>query len=114
MGGAPEERDNTVMDSDESKSWGMASVHVRNFKSLVDLELKLAPFTCLIGLNGAGKSTVLQFVDFLAQQARGDLKGWLAERGWKAADLNSRLVPRKNIDFRVSARPSAAVGDGVW
>ncbi len=69
------------------------SIYAHNFKSLVDFNLELAQFTCLIGLNGAGKSTVLQLVDFLAQQARGDLKGWLAERGWKAADLNSRLTP---------------------
>lgn len=78
------------------------SITARNFKSLVDFKLDLAKFTCLIGLNGAGKSTVLQFVDFLAQQVRGDIEGWLEERQWKAKDLKSQLTKKKNtIDFSV-------------
>jgi ABC-type branched-subunit amino acid transport system ATPase component len=69
---------------------------------LIDFRLDLAKFTCLIGLNGAGKSTVLQFIDFLAQQVRGDIKGWLEERHWEAKDLKSQLTKKKNtIDFSV-------------
>ena len=66
-----------------------------NFKSLVDFKLDLAKFTCLIGLNGAGKSTALQFIDFLAQQVRGDIKGWLEERHWEAKDLKSHSPRRR-------------------
>ncbi len=65
------------------------TITARNFKSLVDFKLDLAKFTCLIGLNGAGKSTVLQFIDFLAQQGRGDIKGWPEDRQWEAKDLKS-------------------------
>lgn len=43
-------------------------IKVNNFKSLVDFELPLNKFSCLVGLNGSGKSTVLQFFDFLSQQ----------------------------------------------
>jgi len=39
-------------------------LYVDNFKSLVGFELKLAHFTCLIGLNGAGQITVLQALVF--------------------------------------------------
>ena len=77
------------------------SVTARNFKSLVDFRLDLAKFTCLIGLNGAGKSTVLQFIDFLAQQVRGDIKGWLKERHWETKDLKSQLTAKKNIEFQI-------------
>ena len=78
------------------------NITAKNFKSLVDFELPLAKFTCLIGLNGAGKSTVLQFIDFLAQQVRGNIKGWLEERHWEAKDLKSQLTKKKNtIDFSV-------------
>jgi ABC-type phosphate/phosphonate transport system ATPase subunit len=56
------------------------SITANNFKSLADFELKLAKFSCLIGLNSVGKSTVLQFIDFLSQLVRGDVKGWLEER----------------------------------
>ena len=30
----------------------------------------------MIGLNGSVKSTVLQFIDFVSQLVRGDMKGW--------------------------------------
>jgi predicted ATPase len=78
----------------------MQRITATNFKSLVDFEFDVARFTCLVGLNGAGKSTVLQFIDFLARQVRGDLRGWLGERNWKPQELNSRLTPRKNIVSR--------------
>jgi predicted ATPase len=77
------------------------SIKVDNFKSLVNFELPLAKFSCLVGLNGSGKSTILQFFDFLAQQVRGDLSGWLKKRQWEASDLNSKLTRKQNIDFEV-------------
>ena len=77
------------------------SIKVDNFKSLVNFELPLAKFSCLVGLNGSGKSTVLQFFDFLSQQVRGDLSGWLKKRQWEASDLNSKLTRKKNINFEV-------------
>jgi predicted ATPase len=76
-------------------------IKVDNFKSLVDFELPLAKFSCLVGMNGSGKSTVLQLFDFLSQQVRGDLSGWLKKRQWEASDLNSKLTRKQNIDFEV-------------
>jgi predicted ATPase len=78
------------------------SIKVDNFKSLVNFELPLAKFNCLVGLNGSGKSTVLQFFDFLSQQFRGDLSGWLKQRQWEASDLNSKLTRKQNINFEIS------------
>ncbi|HAI67962.1 MAG TPA: chromosome segregation protein SMC [Gammaproteobacteria bacterium] len=79
-------------------------IKVNNFKSLVDFELPLDKFSCLVGLNGSGKSTVLQFFDFLSQQVRGDMTGWLEKRQWKPSDLNSKLASKQNIDFEVVLR----------
>lgn len=76
-------------------------IKASNFKSLVNFHLKLAGFTCLIGLNGSGKSTVLQLIDFLAQQVRGDVREWLKQRQWKPGDLCSKFAPGKNVDFLV-------------
>lgn len=76
-------------------------VYVDNFKSLVDFELKLAHFTCLIGLNGAGKSTVLQALDFASAIMLGEVKKWLDIRKWEPRDLNSRLVKRSNIELEI-------------
>ena len=78
------------------------SIKVNNFKSLVGFRTDLAKFNCLIGLNGVGKSTVLRFIDFLAQQVRGDITGWLDERHWKPKELVCGLPPRAmTIDFTV-------------
>jgi len=57
-------------------------------------ELELTKFSCLVGLNGSGKSTVLQAMDFLSQLMVGDLDGWLEERHWERADLNSKLTKK--------------------
>ncbi|MGR6861457.1 AAA family ATPase [Aliivibrio salmonicida] len=72
-----------------------------NFKSLVDFSLPFSKFNCLVGLNGSGKSTVLQFIDFLSQQVSGDIDEWLESRQWSARDLNSTLTKQSNIIFTV-------------
>src|SRR5437879_11534241 len=92
----------------------LQTITVDNFKSLVGFKLDLAKFTCLIGLNGAGKSTVLQFIDFLSRQVRGNLKEWLSERGWRGKDLGSRLVTKKNIDFSILLADETGETIGVW
>jgi predicted ATPase len=78
------------------------AVRFVNFKSLADVTFPLGQFNCLVGMNGAGKSTVLQAFDLLSQLMRGDLQGWLDRRGWKAADLNCKLRKERNITFNVS------------
>lgn len=82
------------------------SVRVVNFKSLADVTLELGQFNCLVGMNGAGKSTVLQALDFLSQIMRGDVQGWLDRRGWTAADLNSKLRKERNISLTVKFETS--------
>ncbi|MDQ6951646.1 MAG: ATP-binding protein [Mariprofundales bacterium] len=76
-------------------------VYIDNFKSLVGFRMKLAKFNCIVGLNGAGKSTILQALDFLTQLADGQIDGWLAERHWDKGDLNSKLSKKNNISFEV-------------
>lgn len=62
-------------------------VSVKGFKSLADFELELSPFTCLIGLNGCGKSTVLQFFDFISHMLAGDIEKWYEAREWEPGDI---------------------------
>lgn len=77
-------------------------VRIANFKSLASVTIPLGHLTCLVGMNGAGKSTVLQALDFVSQLMRGDVQGWLDQRGWVAADLNCKLIKERNITFDVS------------
>lgn len=79
-------------------------VRIRNFKSLGEVSLRLAAFNCLIGMNGAGKSSVLQAFDFLSHLMRGDVSGWLEQRGWSIADLNCKLRKESNVTLAVEFR----------
>lgn len=90
------------------------SLEASNFKSLVEFRLDLAKFNCVIGLNGSGKSTVLQFIDFVAQLVRGDIKGWLSERKWKSSDLKSKLTKKVNIDFCLFFVDDEGLHAGRW
>lgn len=74
----------------------ITSLHIENFKSLVDFELpeeghELGNFVCLVGMNGSGKSTVLQALDFLTQLMDGKVSEWLERREWEANDLSTRI-----------------------
>lgn len=40
-------------------------------------------------------------MDFLSQQMRADLSGWLKSREWKALDLKSKLSKASNITFEI-------------
>ena len=92
----------------------MQFIKVNNFKSLVDFKLDLAKFNCLVGLNGSGKSTVLQFIDFVGQQVRGHIDDWLGEREWAAEDIASKLTSQATADFVVSLAASTGEAGVTW
>jgi predicted ATPase len=85
----------------------VVSVYVDNFKSLVDFNLDLAEFTCLVGFNGAGKSTILQAFDFIASLFQGSTEHWLKARNWKTADLTFKPGRKQSISFRLVFRIGA-------
>lgn len=80
----------------------LASLRLKNFKSLVDFQIQLPKFTVLIGLNGSGKTTILQAFDFLSQLMIGDVDKWLATRGWSASDLSSKSLHQSNMIFALT------------
>jgi predicted ATPase len=92
----------------------IAKIKVENFKSLVNFEIELPKFTCLIGLNGAGKSTVLQFIDFLSQLVNGGMENWLRERRWKSSDLKSKMSQKVDIEFCVRFCDENGQTAGRW
>jgi predicted ATP-dependent endonuclease of OLD family len=70
-------------------------LYISNFKSLNEFKLEFSQFTCLIGLNSSGKSTILQAIDFVSQQMNGNISQWLKDRGWEANELNCKLSLEK-------------------
>src|SRR5688500_11708508 len=66
-------------------------MRVRGFKSLAYFDLRFPDdLLILIGVNGAGKSSVLQALAFIQYFAKGQPKAFFEDRGWKPADLRSR------------------------
>ncbi|MBF0393417.1 MAG: DUF3696 domain-containing protein [Alphaproteobacteria bacterium] len=64
----------------------LEELHLTNFKVFDDCRVPLAPLTLLSGLNGTGKSSVLQVLALLRQSFE---SGILSEEGWL---LNGELV----------------------
>lgn len=81
-------------------------ISVTNFKSLAGFTLGFHKFNCLVGMNGAGKSTVLQAIDFIAQLMEGRISEWLEMREWNAQELNCKFRSESNIGISVSYRLS--------
>ena len=77
----------------------ITKVYVNAFKSLAQFSLDLSSFNCLIGLNGCGKSTVLQCFDFLSHLLGGDLVRWFELREWDPRDVRNVPGDWGNIDF---------------
>jgi len=81
---------------------------IDNFKSLINFsfpakdERYLPHFSCLVGANGAGKSTILQALDFIHHLASGTLDDWLKARGWKLSELTSRFTKKTTIPFSLT------------
>ncbi len=58
-------------------------VIVDGFKSLRNCTLKLEEkVTCLVGLNGTGKSPPLQAMSFMSALVQGKVVKWLTRRLW--------------------------------
>ncbi len=82
------------------------TVFLENFKSLEHVMLLLGKFNCLVGMNGAGKTTILQALDLLAQLMHGNVDQWLKARGWESKDLHCRIShpprgPLLAVDLRL-------------
>ena len=92
----------------------ISRIKVNNFKSLVDFDLPMEKFTCLIGLNGCGKSTVLQFLDFLGQMMWGGFDEWYKARGWQRPDVVSHFVNSNDVRFEVDLERGQADSVGKW
>lgn len=82
---------------------------IDNFKSLIDFSFppaqdigSLPQFSCLVGTNGAGKSTILQAFEFIHHLASGTLDAWVKARGWKLSELTSRFSEKRTITFKLA------------
>ena len=68
------------------------SIHIENFKSINHIDIEFDKFNCFVGVNGAGKTSILQALDFICQLMHGNMKQWLEARGWTNKEIGYRGV----------------------
>ena len=59
----------------------ISQIHIKNFKSIVDLNLDLGRVNLFIGENGSGKSNILEAVAFLSSTARFGIQNYYNSKG---------------------------------
>lgn len=73
----------------------LRKLNVSGYKAVDRLWLDIAPeLTLLIGMNGSGKSSILQALGFARFIAEGRPQTFFDERGWDRQDVRFRSVPR--------------------
>lgn len=77
----------------------ITALHIKNFKSLTDMHLGLTPMTVIVGNNAAGKSSILQAVDFLCSSVKEDFNIWMERRNVTVGDIRSNLVKSPYMQF---------------
>ena len=75
----------------------LTRLKVSNFKNLVDVDLYLGPFTCVVGPNGVGKSNLFDAIRFLSALANRTLM----EAAAAVRDQDSRTAPVRDLFHRV-------------
>ena len=78
----------------------LTRLKVSNFKNLVDVDLQLGPFTCVVGPNGAGKSNLFDAIRFLSALANHPL----VEAAAAVRDQDSRTASVRDLFHRVGDR----------
>jgi predicted ATPase len=68
----------------------LKSLRLANFKSVESCDLELAPLTILVGRNSSGKSTLIQSILLLAQNASAPDSRGLGVKGF--LDINGSLI----------------------
>jgi predicted ATPase len=87
----------------------LTRLQVSGFKNLLDVDVHFGPFTCIAGVNGAGKSNLfdaVQFLSALGDHTLIDAAQAVRAEGRRATDVNS-------LFFRAAGRSLAAMSFAV-
>jgi predicted ATPase len=79
----------------------LTRLKVSGFKNLVDVDVRLGPFTCVAGANGVGKSNLfdaIQLLSALASDPLLDAAMTVRDEGGRTADVRS-LFHRVGTDY---------------
>ena len=76
-------------------------MRVQNFKNLADVEAEFNPLNVIIGSNGAGKSSLLQAIDFLKAVFYPSIDSYLQEKEINYADLPNLRQSGKHMKWHL-------------
>ncbi len=79
-----------------------SSLSVKNFRSLVDVTLRLPALTVMIGPNGAGKTALLEVFQLLQRASQLELARFLEGRGGILSVLNKEAVEREESRLTIT------------
>lgn len=79
-------------------------ISVRGFKAIDRFSMSLEPsLTVLLGMNGAGKSSILQVFSLMRHLAEGTPSRFFDERGWDPKSLRFRTPTNRSWTVRIQA-----------
>lgn len=77
----------------------LTELTIESFKAYESQTISLQPLAVIVGRNGAGKTSVLQAVEFLGALVAGTLPQHLEARGWDYKDLPHLRSDHKQFGF---------------
>jgi hypothetical protein len=80
----------------------ITSCKIENFKAIESVTIDFNKMNVLIGANSAGKTTILQALDFLFNCVKQDCNDYLKERKWRVEDIKTQISQSRTIGFEVS------------
>lgn len=79
----------------------MESIDIKGFKSIKHLKINLLPINILIGANGAGKSNILSFFEFLDHLYNQKLQDYIGLRGGIRKFLHNGIETIESISAKI-------------
>ncbi len=78
----------------------LQSLHIKNFKSIVDLEIvEPNPFTVFVGPNGSGKSNIFEALEFFSYLSKSKASQVESLFGGHSIFLNHGLYSKQQLTF---------------
>jgi predicted ATPase len=87
----------------------LRSIHLKDFKSFADEEVKLAPLTMLVGSNASGKSNLLDAIRFIQGLALGFPLAEVLQGRWEAGREIWKGIRGGSAEVIRAHRPSAEI-----
>lgn len=101
----------------------LTHVHIKNFRSFVDAQTPLRPFTLVLGANGSGKSNFLKFFQATSEECKDRTVNGQVVRGFRVEawtkHLSQRMQPAEvrfsfADDSKVSLNPHTDGNKHEW